>query len=207
MMTASKEEGSAPGLACSVRAEVPIPIKNGHVGTFMTFHGLADEEEHVAIGLGPWRDRDRPIVRLHSECLTGDVFGSLRCDCGPQLDEAIDRIAEEGGILIYLRQEGRGIGLYNKLDAYLHQIEGMDTYEANQALGFGNDLRDYTAAGQILACLGIERIWLLSNNPQKADQLEKWVDVERGATLVHSNEFNKKYLVAKATVTEHDIEV
>jgi GTP cyclohydrolase II len=112
-------------------------------------------------------------VRLHSECLTGDVLGSERCDCGPQLREAVERIAEEGGLLLYLRQEGRGIGLYAKIEAYALQDAGLDTYEANLALGYGTDERDYTAAAQMLGALGVDRLALLSNNPDKAAQLAR----------------------------------
>ena len=109
-----------------------------------------------------------PLVRPHSECLTGDVFGSQRCDCGPQLREAVERIAEAGGYLLYLRQEGRGIGLYAKLDAYALQDTGLDTYEANVALGHGEDERSYLVAAQMLHALGVSRVALLSNNPDKA---------------------------------------
>ena len=108
-----------------------------------------------------------PLIRPHSECLTGDVFGSQRCDCGAQLREAIERIAEAGGYLLYLRQEGRGIGLYDKLDAYLLQDEGLDTYEANLALGHAEDERDYTVAAQMLRALGLPMVALLSNNPTR----------------------------------------
>ena len=144
-----------------------------------TFDGLVDGKEHLALGLGDWqRSLARaavggraPLVRPHSECLTGDVFGSQRCDCGPQLREAVERITDAGGLLLYLRQEGRGIGLYAKLDAYALQDAGLDTYEANVALGHGEDERDYTAAAQMLLALGADRIRLLSNNPDKAEQL------------------------------------
>ena len=124
-----------------------------------TFPGLADGKEHLALGLGdPDAARGAPLVRPHSECLTGDVFGSARCDCGPQLREAVERITEAGGYLLYLRQEGRGIGLYAKLDAYALQDAGLDTYEANLALGHGEDERDYTAAAQMLRPSGVDRI-------------------------------------------------
>src|SRR4029079_7056256 len=116
-------------------------------------------------------DRRVPLIRPHSECLTGDVFGSQRCDCGPQLREAVERIAGAGGYLLYLRQEGRGIGLYSKLEAYALQDAGIDTYDANIALGHREDERSYVAAAQMLHALGVVRVALLSNNPDKARQL------------------------------------
>jgi GTP cyclohydrolase II len=148
-------------------------------------------------------------VRPHSECLTGDVFGSQRCDCGPQLREAVERITVAGGFLLYLRQEGRGIGLYAKLDAYALQDAGLDTYEANRALGYGDDERDYTAAAQMLATLGAERIRLLSNNPDKAVQLDALgVRVtERVPTGVHLSAANARYLSAKVTHTHHTLDL
>jgi GTP cyclohydrolase II len=140
-------------------------------------------------------------VRLHSECLTGDVLGSQRCDCGPQLREAVERIAAVGGYLLYLRQEGRGIGLYNKLDAYALQDAGLDTYQANVALGFGEDDRDYSVAAEMLVALGVHRIDLLTNNPDKVAQLraagiavDGWVP-----TAVHRTPANAPYLAAKAS--------
>lgn len=141
-----------------------------------------------------------PLVRLHSECLTGDVFGSQRCDCGPQLREAVERISDAGGYLLYLRQEGRGIGLYNKLDAYALQNTGLDTYEANLALGFAMDERDYTVGAQMLLALGVDRVHLLTNNPDKATQLQAaGIHVNtRVPTALHLVPANRPYLAAKA---------
>src|SRR5689334_8628100 len=158
-----------------IRSRVTVPLQFadgwGTTAEVVTFHGLADGKEHLALGLGDVANVAVPLVRPHSECLTGDVFGSQRCDCGPQLREAAERIAEAGGWLLYLRQEGRGIGLYSKLDAYALQDLGMDTYEANRALGHADDERDYTAAAQMLSVLGVASADLLTNNPDKATQL------------------------------------
>ncbi len=182
------------------RLEVPLRLADGFEAdaTVVTFDGLADSREHVAVALGP--TRDVPLVRLHSECLTGDVLGSRRCDCGPQLHEALHRISLAGGYLLYLRQEGRGIGLYNKLDAYRLQDAGLDTYEANLALGFAPDERDYGVAAQMLLALGVREVALLTNNPDKVAQLEcAGVDVVRRVpTGVHRSEANGRYLDAKA---------
>jgi GTP cyclohydrolase II len=191
----------------TVRTEVSVPLRfaDGYTcaGRVITFHGLADGREHLAVGLG---DRvPTPLVRLHSECLTGEVFGSERCDCGPQLREAVERIAASGGYLLYLRQEGRGIGLYDKIDAYALQDGGLDTYEANRALGHAEDERDYTVAGQMLTALGVRRLRLLTNNPDKARQLtELGLDVaEQLPTGVHVSAANLGYLVAKARHGAH----
>lgn len=189
--------------AAVVRRDVALPLRTGDGATvparMITFHGLVDGREHVAVALGDPGSRV-PLVRLHSECLTGDVLGSARCDCGPQLQEAVARIAEAGGYLLYLRQEGRDIGLYNKIDAYALQEEGLDTYEANRALGFGDDERDYTVAAQMLEALGVESVDLLSNNPDKAAQLEAYgIRVERRVrTGLHVGPANRGYLAAKA---------
>jgi len=204
----------------TIRTQVTIPLRlaDGYATTAraFTFDGLVDGREHLALGFGssarsPMRhDTGRPtLVRLHSECLTGDVLGSERCDCGPQLREAVERIAEPGGLLLYLRQEGRGIGLYAKLDAYALQDAGLDTYEANVALGRGEDERDYTAAAQMLLALGANRIRLLSNNPDKAAQLEaRGVRIaERIPTGVHLSSANLRYLSTKASHTSHTLEL
>ena len=148
-----------------------------------------------------------PLVRPHSECLTGDVLGSQRCDCGPQLREAVERIAEAGGYLLYLRQEGRGIGLYAKLDAYALQDAGLDTYQANRALGYAEDERDYTVAAQMLQALGLSRVALLSNNPDKAAQLDRLgvMVTERIPTGLHLSATNARYLAAKARHGGHTL--
>ncbi|MFF0221889.1 GTP cyclohydrolase II [Streptomyces sp. NPDC004629] len=189
------------------RVRVPLRFHDGYAvdADLVTFHGLADGREHLAVVLGD--AGPVPLVRLHSECLTGDVFGSARCDCGPQLREAVERIADRGGVLLYLRQEGRGIGLYNKLDAYALQDQGLDTYEANAALGLPEDARDYTPAAQMLRALGIEELDLLSNNPDKAEQLRALgVGVrERVPTGVFRTAHNVRYLRAKVLQTQHTL--
>ena len=164
-------EFSPSVVSASVRQRVSIPILDGVMGTFYSFHRLPDGKEHFLVELGPKNTGKVPLVRLHSECMTGDVFGSQKCDCGPQLREALFRINSEGGYLLYLRQEGRGIGLYSKLDAYQLQGEGLDTYDANRRLSFEDDLRDYASAASMLRALDVTRIRLLSNNPDKAAQL------------------------------------
>jgi GTP cyclohydrolase II len=198
-------------VGASVRTRVTIPLRfaDGYEVTAetVTFHGLADGKEHVALVLGDPTATPAPLVRLHSECLTGDVFGSARCDCGPQLREAVERIATTGGVLLYLRQEGRGIGLYNKLDAYALQDAGLDTYEANTALGLPEDGRDYTAAAQMLTALGVDELDLLTNNPDKAGQLRDLGIPVRFVrpTGVFATDSNVRYLHAKAQHTHHTI--
>ncbi|MDZ5619200.1 GTP cyclohydrolase II [Nocardioides bizhenqiangii] len=203
-----------------IRTELTIPLSlHGFstVGRVFTFDGLLDGREHLAIGLGSCSAAVRgvpaaeqsPLVRLHSECLTGDVLGSERCDCGPQLHESLARITDEGGYLLYLRQEGRGIGLYEKLDAYTLQDTGLDTYQANLALGHEADERDYTPAAQMLDALGIRRLRLLTNNPDKAAQLEAagLVIAEQVPTTVHLSDANARYLAAKALRGAHTLDV
>ncbi|MDQ1027507.1 GTP cyclohydrolase II [Streptomyces umbrinus] len=189
------------------RVRVPLRFNDGYSvdAELVTFHGLTDGKEHVAVILGT--PSATPLVRLHSECLTGDVFGSSRCDCGPQLREAVEQIATHGGVLLYLRQEGRGIGLYNKLDAYALQDEGLDTYAANTALGLPEDARDYTAAAQMLTALGITELDLLSNNPDKANQLrDLGITVgHRVPTGVFTTAHNVRYLRAKVLQTQHTL--
>lgn len=198
-----------PDAAIRTQVTLPLTLADGFRTTAraFTFTGLCDGREHLALALGGWADRPvagsslhrPPLTRLHSECLTGDVLGSRRCDCGPQLDEALRRLAEEGGLLLYLRQEGRGIGLYPKLDAYVLQDEGLDTYEANLALGYAEDARDYTVAAQMLGALGVHRVALLTNNADKVAQLEaRGVAVtERVSTGLHRSDANGRYLATK----------
>jgi len=196
--------------AASVRTRVRVPLTFGAStieAEMITFNGLVDVREHVALRLDAPHPARHPLVRLHSECLTGDVFGSARCDCGPQLSEAVERISRAGGYLLYLRQEGRGIGLYNKLDAYALQDAGLDTYAANRALHLPEDGRDYTVAAQMLAALGVPVVDLLSNNPDKAAQL-RTLGIDIAATTptgVFTTEHNLRYLHAKVTHTGHHI--
>jgi GTP cyclohydrolase II len=182
------------------RIGLPLHFADGYAtpATAISFTGLADAQPHLALELG--RPGPVPLVRLHSECLTGDVFGSQRCDCGPQLREAVELIAGEGGYVLYLRQEGRGIGLYDKLDAYALQDDGLDTYDANLALGHRADERDYAGAAQMLGALGLDRIRLLSNNPDKGAQLaDLGITIARQIpTGLHLTEANAAYLSTKA---------
>jgi GTP cyclohydrolase II len=200
-------------MSLGMRSRVTVPLKfaDGYATTaeVITFDGLADGKEHLALALGDAFGAEVPLVRPHSECLTGDVFGSERCDCGPQLREAVERIAGVGGFLLYLRQEGRGIGLYAKLDAYALQDLGMDTYEANRALGHADDERDYTAAAQMLTALGVGAVDLLTNNPDKPAQLRSYgVDVRDVVpTHVHASAANVRYLQAKVAHTAHTIDL
>jgi GTP cyclohydrolase II len=195
--------------SATIRTSVRIPLQFGDgyrtEAQAFTFGGLVDGQEHLAFGLGAFAEAEVPLVRLHSECLTGDVFGSARCDCGPQLRDAAQKISRAGGYLIYLRQEGRGIGLYNKIDAYALQDQGMNTYEANVALGLPPDGRDYSAAAQMLRTLGVSRIRLLSNNPDKAVQLgRRGITVlDKVPTGVFATPSNLRYLQAKVSVSGH----
>lgn len=186
-------------------AEVRMPTPYGEFKA-IAYSNEVDQKEHIAFVRGTL-DTEKPVlVRVHSECLTGDVFGSQRCDCGPQLDGALKQIAEEGaGVLLYMRQEGRGIGLHNKLKAYELQEQGYDTVEANEKLGFKPDLRDYGIGAQIIRDLGIREMRLLTNNPRKIKGLEGYglQVVERVPIQVEPNENNVKYLSTKKQKLGH----
>jgi GTP cyclohydrolase II len=209
-MTASPQHDGRPA------AGKPHPVTGGPVVQLPTAFGdfiaqawtdLATGVEHLAVSSPtPPRDGVAPLVRLHSECLTGDVFGSYRCDCGEQLAYALELISVEGGTLLYLRgQEGRGIGLANKIKAYALQEAGFDTVEANEQLGLPVDARSYKAAGEILAQMGIRKVRLLSNNPDKQNRLAQAgvAVVEMVPTEVPSREENIRYLQTKKERMDH----
>jgi GTP cyclohydrolase II len=182
-----------------------LPVSASEQCEIVAFRSAEEAVEHVALVIGRPNGQP-PLVRLHSECLTGDVFGSLKCDCGPQLDAALHRIAEEGwGILLYLRQEGRGIGLINKLRAYALQDQGFDTVDANLRLGFAIDARDFGVAARMLTLLGQDRIRLLTNNPAKVDGIEAAgvTVVERIPHALPANPHNAAYLNTKRDRTGH----
>ncbi|MCX5993803.1 MAG: bifunctional 3,4-dihydroxy-2-butanone-4-phosphate synthase/GTP cyclohydrolase II [Chloroflexi bacterium] len=186
-------------------AEAKFPTRYGDF-TIMAYKSTVDTDEHVALVMGDVTDSKSILVRVHSECVTGDVFGSLRCDCGEQVQMAMNMIAGEGrGVFLYMRQEGRGIGLHNKLKAYELQDRGMDTVEANIALGFEADLRDYGIGAQILADLGLHDIRLLTNNPKKIIGLESYglKVVESIRLIAAPTEYNKSYLKTKQEKLEH----
>lgn len=163
-------------------------------------------KEHVALSVGTLTDGEPVLMRVHSECLTGDGFGSLRCDCGPQLQAAMQQISQAGrGVILYLRQEGRGIGLVNKVRAYALQDAGADTVEANEQLGFGADLREYAMCEDMLRHLGVSRVRLLTNNPKKVEGLRAvGIDViERVALVVGGNPHNASYMFTKTAKMGH----
>ena len=196
-------ERSHPSVELVARAK--LPLDDMPATQIVAFRATDDGEEHVALVIGAFGGRP-PLMRLHSECLTGDVFGSLKCDCGPQLKEALRIIgAAGGGVLLYLRQEGRGIGLANKLRAYSLQDRGLDTVEANRRLGFADDERDYGHAAAMLRALGIERVRLLTNNPEKVAGLEAAgiAVTERVAHQMPANPHNADYLATKRKKSGH----
>ncbi|MCX6339554.1 MAG: bifunctional 3,4-dihydroxy-2-butanone-4-phosphate synthase/GTP cyclohydrolase II [Candidatus Aureabacteria bacterium] len=188
---------------CTARTSIPTPY-----GTFelRLYECMLDNYHHIALIKGEVSGRENVLVRVHSECMTGDVFGSLRCDCGEQLRLSLKRLAEEGcGVLLYMRQEGRGIGLVNKLKAYALQDSGLDTVEANEHLGFPPDPRDYGIGAQILADLGLHKIRLLTNNPRKIVGLEGYgLKVsERVPISVGATDYNREYLETKRDKLGH----
>src|SRR5919205_3677173 len=189
-------------------ARAGIPTSHGNFKMFV--YEATDHKEHVALftGFEPGTvDENEPVlVRLHSECLTGDVFGSRRCDCGEQLEESMRLLREQGrGVLLYLRQEGRGIGLANKISAYALQEEGLDTVQANLALGLPEDARDYRVAAEMLLDLGVQRARLLTNNPAKVEGLERYgvKVVERVPLRISPNPSNVGYLRTKREKMSH----
>ncbi|MDF3129223.1 GTP cyclohydrolase II [Kiritimatiellaeota bacterium B1221] len=185
--------------------EIKLPTREGDFQCRI-YRSSLDDKEHMALFLGDITGEEAPLVRVHSECLTGDVLHSLRCDCGDQLQKCMETVQEAGkGIILYMRQEGRGIGLGAKLKAYALQDQGMDTVEANLALGFGADQREYLSSALILKDLGVEKIRLLTNNPAKVDGLvENGIEVtERIPVVIPSNPHNASYLETKRTRMGH----
>jgi 3,4-dihydroxy 2-butanone 4-phosphate synthase/GTP cyclohydrolase II len=186
-------------------ADAQLPTRFGDFRV-IGYKSSMDEREHVALIKGEIQGKDGVLVRMHSECLTGDVFGSVRCDCGQQLLAALERIEEEGaGAVVYLKQEGRGIGLHNKIKAYELQDKGHDTVQANQELGFKPDLRDYGIGAQILLDLGLSKIRILTNNPRKIIGLEGYslTIIGREPLKVTAGEHNEKYLATKRSKLGH----
>jgi len=187
-----------------IRNKVEIATKYGK-SSFITFTDIEEDKEHFAIVFKNADNHKFPIVRVHSECITGDLFGSFKCDCGDQLHEALKLFSKSGGILLYLRQEGRGIGLYNKLDAYALQEKGFDTFQANTQLNFPDDMRSFKVAADMLIALDVKNIKLLSNNPDKYQQIQHYgihIKEQISTGLFIKNE-NKKYLQSKVEKAGH----
>ena len=191
-----------------VPSEASLPTAFGQF-KIRVFHEETTGFDHVALTLGDMSGPDPVLIRVHSECLTGDAFGSLRCDCGPQLHAALNAITERGwGCLLYLRQEGRGIGLHAKIQAYHLQDKGADTLDANLMLGLPGDARDYQVAAEMLTSLGIEKVSVLTNNPNKIEQLRKYgINVDKNVPLVVGvGDSNRSYLETKASRMGHSID-
>jgi GTP cyclohydrolase II len=195
----------ADGLVVEKYAEADLPTKHGKFRV-VAFVNNRDFKEHIAIVKGQVHGQEAVPTRVHSECVTGDVFSSLKCDCGEQLDRALEVVSDsEIGVILYMRQEGRGIGLANKIKAYSLQDEGMDTVEANLHLGFDDDLRDYSIAAEMLGLLGVESVELITNNLRKVDGLEDMgVEItKRRALKVLPNPHNVRYLETKRSKSGH----
>jgi len=191
------------------KAEASLPSKFGNFKV-IGFQSVLDDSDYVALVKGEWKEEEPVLVRVHSECLTGDVFGSFRCDCGPQLHAAMKMVESEGkGVILYLPQEGRGIGLINKLQAYKLQEEGADTVEANHKLGFKSDLRDYGMGAQMLFMLGVRKMRLMTNNPRKivGVQGHGLEVIERVPIEIQSNPGNKKYMHTKKHKLGHILNI
>ena len=190
-----------------VPSEARLPTEHGDFN-IRVFHESDTGLDHVALTMGDMTGPDPVLMRVHSECLTGDAFGSLRCDCGSQLDAAMKAIADKGwGVILYLRQEGRGIGLHAKIQAYHLQDKGADTLDANLMLGLPGDARNYRIASTMLEAIGVSDVCLLSNNPDKAEQLEKYgiSVVERMPLVVGVGSSNRDYLQTKVERMGHKI--
>jgi len=188
-------------------AEANLPTEHGEFN-IKIFRNIIDGTEHTALVKGTWEDDEPILVRVHSECHTGDIFGSLKCDCGQQLHKAMQMVEDAGkGVVLYMKQEGRGIGLVNKIKAYKLQEMGLDTIEANLALGFEADSRDYGIGAQILRLLGIKKMRLMSNNPTKRVGLESYglEIVETVAIEITPNPINEKYLATKKYKMGHNL--
>lgn len=196
-------------LEVSQKAKLPTRFGDFYIQSFRELKAEGEcncPVEHLVVFTKTFSQA--PLVRVHSECLTGDVFGSQKCDCGGELALAMQKINQSlesggSGMLIYLRQEGRGIGLFNKVNAYALQDKGYDTVEANEALGFKSDNRDYSLVGEILGYYGIKKIHLLTNNPRKIKAMSQYVEVLREGIVVPSNRYNEKYLATKKIKLGH----